>query len=126
MSKKAAAAVSTKPNMAILAGQVDRLGEVRAEKGKLEKEEKEIKKLLDPFMQNEGDTLSGKKFEAVVVVPDARIPDNALIIKELGIDWFIANASVALGTLEDKLGNEEMDRIVKMGKGAKRISTKKI
>jgi hypothetical protein len=127
MSKtKAAAAVAPKMDMKVLAGQVDRLGDVRAEKSKLEKEEKDIKKILDPFLKEIGDTLSGRKYEAVVVIPDARIPNNAKIIKEAGIDWFIANASVALGTLEDKFGNEEIDRIVTLGKGAKRISTKKL
>lgn len=123
MGKKAAAQFKGEVD---LAGQVDRLGDVRAEKGKLEKEEKDLKKILAVALTKEGDTLAGRKYEALVVVPDARTPDNKKVIKALGLDWFIANASVALGVLSDKLGDEDLDKIVTTGKGAPQIRTKKI
>ena len=129
MSKqKVEAAVAPKLDMKTLSGQVDRLGTIRAEKGSIEKEEKEIKRALSVVLAKKGDTLAGKKFEALVVIPDARIPNNKKLIKILGIDWFVENATVALGVLEDKLGNEDLDSVVTLVTegGSPQIRTKKI
>jgi len=127
-SKKAAVAVVTKVDMKSLSGQVDRLGEVRAEKSKLEKEEKDLKSALSVVLAKKGDTLAGKKFEALVVVPDSRTPNNKKLVKLLGIDWFVENATVALGVLQDKLGNEDLDSVVTLVTegGSPQIRTKKL
>jgi hypothetical protein len=121
-------AVAPKLDMKVLSGQVDRLGTIRAEKGVLEKEEKEVKKVLSEVLAKKGDTLAGRKFEATVIVPDARIPNNKKLIKKLGIDWFIENATVALGVLEDKLGNEDLDAVITLVTegGSPQIRTKKL
>jgi hypothetical protein len=125
MSKKTSSTPATKPTIQDLASQVDRLGTVRSEKSKLELEEKELKQALSQVLIKEGDSLSGTKFTASVVIPDERSVKTDSLIKKIGQKKFNEIASVTLGALKNILGDEDIDAVVTMGKGSPRITTKK-
>lgn len=102
---------------------VDQLGDIRAQKSKLEVKEKELTSYLKKHAEA-GTTLHGKFFDASLIASNTRVINAVKAFKKLGKDKFLKIASVTIKNAIKVMSDEDIDAMSDIVTGEPQVRTK--